>query len=318
MPRCARRRAAAMSCASAASSSAMIAQPRSGGTSAEHLDRGIILISSRRACAGVMGRAFARRPASAHALSTANPLRSSPHRGDAPPPAARALSGRRGAPRRASAASARGRTRRGRRRRCRSARYGAKNHGAAQVPRRRDDHDAAHVAEREHERERARGVLGRVATRDLEQGGRRVLVPGALHLLGLGEPAGRRVAGQDRGAERPAAGQAAGVPQPRAGLERDAVLGADPGLAMPEDDQHPVAGVLEPRRQQARRGAVGDHGQPRVVAQQRGRALRPRRRLEHRRAAPAPSPRRWRSRSARAPGTAFRARRSARAPRRAP
>ena len=164
----------------------------------------------------------------------------------------------------------------------------------AQVPRRSHDADARGHAEGQDDRQRPRRVLRRVAARHLEQHrhvGQRPLAP---HLLGLRQAVRVGVAGQKDRADRrlPAQGDRAGQARPR--VRGDAVLGADPGLAVAEDDGDVVA-VATARRAQARRrprGRTGRSGTGGRAAARPARRARSVPRGPH--AAPRPSPRRSR------------------------
>ena len=103
----------------------------------------------------------------------------------------------------------------------------------ADVPHGGDHGDAPDVADREQERERPRRVLGRVASSDLEQRGRLALVPRALHLLGLGEPAGGRVPRQDHGPHRRRRANRERGAQPGTRLGEIRCSGATPGSRCP-------------------------------------------------------------------------------------
>ena len=127
----------------------------------------------------------------------------------------------------------------------------------ADVPGRRDHGDLADAAEREHDRQGARRVAGGVAPGHLEQRRHAGEAPGRAHLLGLGQPAGRRVPGEHHGPGGPALGDPLGALDPAERLAGDAVLVAEARIAMAEDDADVVpAGDAA---QRPRGGLVADH-----------------------------------------------------------
>ena len=76
---------------------------------------------------------------------------------------------------------------------------------------------------------------------DLEQRRHAGQPPRRAHLLGLGEPAGRGVAGEHRGARRPPLRDPLGPLHAAERLARDPVLVAEAGVAVAEDDDDVVA-----------------------------------------------------------------------------
>ena len=117
---------------------------------------------------------------------------------------------------------------------------------------------------------------------DLEQDGHVGQRPLAPHLLGLRQSVRMGVAGEQDRAHRRLPAQRGRARHPGARVRGDAVLGADPGLAVAEDDGH-VRAVAARGRTQAGGGlAVAQDGQARMAAQQRGGRGGPHRPLQGR------------------------------------